>query len=449
MSNYLQPTPLEDFATAVSKPFLRFFKIEALGGIILLVSALAAIVIANSPLSGWYHHFWETRIGINIGVFSLEKTLHHWINDGLMTVFFFLVGLELKREFLVGELKSLRQASLPLAAAVGGMVVPALIFIAVNYHSPQNMQGWGVPMATDIAFALGCLALLGRGVPPQIVVFLTALAIVDDLGGILVIAIFYTEKISYIALFYALLFISTSFVINRLGVTKTLPYVIIGIAMWLALLKSGIHATVGGVLLALTIPAVTRINYSEFVKIVGRQISKLSGDDKTLTSTKFSENNKQSIIHRLVDVCFHAEAPLQRIEHSLHPWVTYIIMPIFAFSNAGVTIDFSTVGEVVFSKLSLGVILGLVVGKQIGIFGFSWLAVKAKLATLPKGVTWGHIYGISWLGGIGFTMSLFIASLAFSDSEAIETTKLGILVASIIAGIVGYFTLKRVMRKTS
>lgn len=448
MSNYLQPTKLEDFATAVSRPFFRFFKVEALGGIVLLISALAAIIIANSPLSDWYHHFWETRIGLNIGVFKLDKSLHHWINDGLMTIFFFLVGLELKREFLVGELKTIKQASLPLAAAVGGMVVPALFFVAVNYHSPQNIDGWGIPMATDIAFALGCLALLGRGVPPQIIVFLTALAIVDDLGGILVIAIFYTEQISYLALIYALFFISISFVINKLGVTKTMPYVLIGIAMWLALLKSGVHATVGGVLLALTIPAVTRINYSEFVKIVERQIARLTCRDKEFCLTVFDENNKQSIIHKLVDACFHVEAPLQRIEHSLHPWVTFLIMPVFAFANAGVTIDFSTVGEVVFSKLALGIIVGLVVGKQIGVFGFTWLVVKAKFAVLPKGVNWGHIYGVSWLSGIGFTMSLFITTLAFKDPAFIETAKIAILIASVMAGAVGYFILKKVIQKT-
>ncbi|MDT8318635.1 MAG: Na+/H+ antiporter NhaA [bacterium] len=425
---------------SIIKPFDRFFDREAYSGIILILAAAAAMVIANSPLGDAYHHLWEIPMGISIGPFSLEKSLHHWINDGLMAIFFFLVGLEIKREVLVGELSSLRQAALPIAAALGGMIVPALFYISFNLGKPGAM-GWAIPMATDIAFALGCLALLGRGVPTGLLIFLTALAIVDDLGGILVISLFYTDQLSIAALIKAGILLMASFMLNRLGVRKTFPYVLLGIFLWLALLKSGIHSTVAGILLAMTIPASTAIRHSEFINKIEEQLKSLRGCGEV------EECDKQAVIQSLEQACSDAEAPLEHIEHSIHPWVVYLIMPIFAFSNAGVRLDFGSLAVVLADPVFLGTIFGLVAGKQIGVFSFAWLSVRTGLASLPKGVRWGHIYGVSILSGIGFTMSLFIAALAFEGSDLLEMAKLGILIASLLSGVLGYAVLKKLIAK--
>lgn len=440
---------IKSIADSIVRPFERFFKREATSGIILMLAAAAAMIIANSPLYSAYHHLWETRIGFSIGSFTLEKSLHHWINDGLMSIFFFVVGLEIKREVLVGELASLRQAALPIAAALGGMIVPAAFYILFNAGSP-GASGWAIPMATDIAFALGCLALLGKGVPSGILIFLTALAIVDDLGGILVIALFYTDQLSVSALIEAFILLGISFLMNRSGVRATFPYVIVGLFLWFALLKSGIHATVAGILLAMTIPASTAIRHSEFIRKIEEQLLHLQGNKEGAThcALELDEAEKQSVIQSLEKACSDAEAPLEHIEHSLHPWVVYLIMPLFAFANAGVKLDFGSLSSVVANPVFLGTIFGLVAGKQIGVFFFSWLTVKAGLASLPEGVRWGHIYGVSILAGIGFTMSLFIGNLAFLDNQTmLETAKLGVLAASILSGILGLAILKKVMAK--
>lgn len=434
---------------SVVRPFERFFKREATSGIVLMLAAAAAMFIANSPLHDDYHHLWEMSLGISIGPFQLEKSLHHWINDGLMAIFFFLVGLEIKREVLSGELASPRQAALPIAAALGGMLAPAIFYILINDGGPGT-AGWAIPMATDIAFALGCLALLGKGVPSGILIFLTALAIVDDLGGILVIALFFTDQLSIMALFNALLLLVFSFMMNRLGVRATFPYVLVGIFLWLALLKSGIHATVAGILLAMTIPASTAIRHSEFIRKIDEQLHYLQDKQRKSSQATFEldEAEKQSVIQSLEKAISDAEAPLEHIEHSLHPWVVYLIMPLFAFANAGVRLDFSSLSMALANPVFLGIIFGLVAGKQTGVFLFSWLTVKTGLASLPVGVRWSHIYGVSILAGIGFTMSLFIGNLAFHNDQALlETAKLGILTASIVSGIAGLAVLKTVTCK--
>ena len=440
MSKIKEEDILQLIADSLVKPFDRFFDREATSGIILIISAVAAMMIANSPLGDAYHHLWEMPIGISIGSFSLEKSLHHWINDGLMSIFFFLVGLEIKREVLVGELSSPRQAIFPIAAALGGMIVPALFYILFNFGKPGE-AGWAIPMATDIAFALGCLALLGKGVPQGILIFLTALAIIDDLGGILVIALFYTDQLSVAALVEAGILLMVSVMLNRLGVRKTFPYVLVGIFLWLALLKSGIHTTVAGILLAMTIPASTAIRHSEFIRKIEEQLNSLRG------CGELEECDKQAAIQSLEKACSDAEAPLEHIEHSLHPWVIYLIMPIFAFANAGVRLDFGNLSAVLADPVFLGIIFGLVAGKQIGVFSFAWLAVKTGLASLPQGVSWGHIYGVSILSGIGFTMSLFIGALAFEGNELLEMAKLGTLIASLLSGVLGYMVLKKIIAK--
>ena len=448
MSKVKEEDILQLIADSVIQPFDRFFDREATSGVILIIAAVAAMIIANSPWGDAYHHLWEMPISISIGSFSLEKSLHHWINDGLMSIFFFLVGLEIKREVLVGELASPRQAIFPIAAALGGMIVPALFYISFNMGRPGE-AGWAIPMATDIAFALGCLALLGKGVPQGILIFLTALAIVDDLGGILVIALFYTDQLSVTALVEAVVLLIVSIMLNRLGVRKTLPYVIVGIFLWLALLKSGIHATVAGILLAMTIPASTAIRHSEFIKKIEEQLNVLKGKEEGALSypLKLEEAEKQVVILSLEKACSDAEAPLEHIEHSLQPWVAYLIMPIFAFSNAGVRFDFGKLSAVLADPVFLGITFGLVAGKQIGVFSFAWLTVKSGLASLPQGVGWGHIYGVSILSGIGFTMSLFIGALAFEGNELLEMAKLGTLIASLLSGVLGYAVLKKVIGK--
>ncbi len=436
---------LEHMAESILRPFERFFKREASASLLLIGASFAAIVLANSGAAEFYHSLWEVPIGVSAGGFGIEQSLHHWINDGLMAIFFFVVGLEIKREVLVGELSTPSQAALPVAAAFGGMLVPALIYTAFNLHGPGE-SGWGVPMATDIAFALGVISVFGKRAPAALVVFLTALAIVDDLGGILVIALFYTEEINLLPLVSAFGLLVVSFVFNRMGIRKTLPYVLIGVFIWILLLKSGIHATVAGVLLALTIPATRRLGHSEFVSKIQAQLHRLTGekDGANLCPIALTPGEQQEVIVALEEACHDAEAPLQHIEHHLHPWVVFVIIPLFAFANAGLELNLTSIKADIFDPVTLGIVLGLFAGKQIGILGFTFMAVKAGLARLPMGVGWGHIYGASILGGIGFTMSLFIGNLAFPDPMLMEKTKLGILAASIVSGLFGYFVLRYV-----
>jgi NhaA family Na+:H+ antiporter len=361
-----------------------------------------------------------------------------------MAVFFFVVGLEIKREILTGELASPRKAALPIAAAVGGMIVPAVFYFAFNAGTPE-VSGWGVPMATDIAFALGVLALIGKGVPDALRIFLTALAIVDDLGAVLVIAIFYTAEISVTALGVGFSFLAVMAVANVLGVRNPLVYWLLGIGVWLGFLLSGVHATIAGVLGAMTIPANSLIDEKSFVEGGRFLLSEVErkakpGDEPLHHATK------HGAIQALESACENVETPLHRMEDRLHPWVAFFIMPVFALANAGVELGAGFV-EALTAQVTLGVIVGLVAGKQIGITLFSWLAVRAGWASLPKGVSWQHIYGAAILGGIGFTMSLFIAGLAFDDRETLEMAKAGILLASLLAGVSGYWFLRRAPSK--
>ncbi len=427
-------------AAAYVKPFQKFFKLEAAGGIILLICAAMALVWANSPAAGSYFALWEAYLTVGLGSFVINKPVLLWINDGLMAIFFFLVGLEIKRELLDGELASPRQAALPMAAALGGMLVPAGIYAAFNVGTPYS-AGWGVPMATDIAFALGVLALLGKRAPLSLKIFLSALAIVDDLGAVLVIAVFYTAEISLMYLGVGLGLLGLSWLANRLGIRRTAVYVVLGLAVWVMFLKSGVHATVAGVLLALTIPVHTRVDVGLFLE-KGRALLGMIGNGERTSAGRPSSSQREAI-QGLEVLCEGSESPLQRMEHALHGWVAFGIMPIFALANAGVVLGGSGQGPVMSNTILMGVALGLIVGKQVGVFGFAWLAVRMGLAVMPGGLTWRHIYGAACLAGIGFTMALFIANLAFSDATMLNSAKLGILGASLVSGLIGWGTLAR------
>jgi NhaA family Na+:H+ antiporter len=423
----------------LAQPFLGFVGRESASGVLLLGCTVVALVWANSPWAAAYTYLWETPIAVGVGRFSLQESLHHWINDGLMAVFFFLVGLEIKREVLVGELASLRRAALPLAAAVGGMVVPALLFVAVNGAGP-GARGWGIPMATDIAFALGILALVGPRAPLALKVFLAALAIVDDIGAVLVIAIFYTDQLSVTALTWAAGLMAALVACNWAGARHPAPYAILGLALWLAFLESGVHATVAGVLLALTIPARTRIDAGEFL---ARSREALDGfaSAGVASADVLTSRVHQDAIFAIETAAEAAQAPLQKLEDKLHGVVAFGIMPLFALANAGVSL--SGGGPALGTPIALGVVLGLVVGKPLGITLAAWLAVRTRLAERPGDVSWRMLHGAAWLGGIGFTMSLFIAGLAYDDAVRLTEAKLGILTASVMAGLVGWLVLRR------
>jgi NhaA family Na+:H+ antiporter len=439
-SNTIYRSPRPPLLQRILRPFQEFVNREASSGVLLLVCTFTALVWANSPWASSYTDVWHTPATIGIGPLVLSQSLLHWINDGLMAVFFFVVGLEIKREVLAGELATFRRAALPIAAAIGGMLVPAAIYGALNMGG-EGAVGWGIPVATDIAFALGALALLGNRVPLSLKVFLTALAIVDDIGAVLVIALFYTAEISWLALVGGTLILGVLILANRVRVRDPRIYGILGVGLWLAFLESGVHATIAGVLLAMTIPAHSRINAGAFLD-AGRQLLDEFGRAGTKNQGGWVSEEQQSALQALETACEQVETPLQRLEHALHPWVTFVIMPLFALANAGVSLqgDLMTVWT---HPVSLGVLAGLVIGKQVGISIASWLAVKSRVASLPSGVTWQQVYGVSWLGGIGFTMSLFIASLAFGDNGLLTSAKLGILTASVIAGLVGYLLLAR------
>jgi NhaA family Na+:H+ antiporter len=432
----------ESLIDAIKKPlgvqvrmvFQEFARIEASGGILLLISALLAILWANSPWAESYFQIWNTDLGITLGNFHFEKYLLKWINDGLMVVFFFVVGLEIKREVTTGELSSFRKALLPIFVAVGGMLVPAGLYLALNAGGPGE-PGWGIPMATDIAFMLGILALFGSRIPFALKVFFTALAIADDLGAVLVIAIFYTEEITWIYLGAAALILVVLLILNWARVYSPTPYLILGIGLWIAFLGSGVHATIAGVLLAMTIP--TR-NPPDTRALLAQCMSVLNEFNRPLAKGAVTSDRHQVAAQTLENVADRMQSPAQKLEHDLLPWTTYVILPIFALANAGVVITFDAqfVGPV-----SLGIILGLVFGKPIGITLFSWIAVKTGITQLPVNVTWRQLFSASWLTGIGFTMALFIANSAFKDPLLLNEAKLGIMSASLVAGIIGYVLL--------
>ena len=381
--------------SSISKPLREFIQLEYASGIILLAGVLIAIVWANSSWHDGYHHLWETMLPVGWNNFKLDLSLHAWINDGLMAVFFFVIGLELKREFLEGELSSVKKAMLPMSAALGGMIVPALIYFLFNRNT-DAANGWGIPMATDIAFALALLSMAGKHVPLSVKVFLSALAVADDLGAVLVIAFFYTAEINFSMLGLGAVFLTLLFAGNRMNVKSSWFYLVIGLVVWVCFLLSGVHATIAGVLVAFTIPMSTKNGYS----------------------------------------------PLKKMEHILHPWVAFLIMPIFAVANSGIVIGSGFLSNIV-NTVSIGVTTGLVLGKFLGILLFTWLMVKLKFGVLPEGSTWRHITGVALLGGVGFTMSLFIGGLAFDNPTYVEQAKYGILIASVVAGIAGSIVLKK------
>ena len=427
----------------VTRPVQRFMHQEAAGGIVLLIAAVSAFALANSPLGQGFRDIWETHFVIGIHDFRYDKTFHHWINDALMAIFFFVVGLEIKRSLVLGELASVRSAALPIFAAIGGIIVPAALYISLN-GSGEASRGWGIPMATDIAFSLGVLALLGSRAPLSLKVFLTAFAIVDDIGAIAVIAMFYTESISWSNLGVGVGLLLFLVALNVSSVTNTLVYFIVSILVWIAFFESGIHATISGVLIAMTIPMKVQIDTQQFVRR-GRRLMDIferEGPNTTrrgrfaLTTTK-----QRGVLEELEEVSREVESPLQRLEHILHPWVAFVIIPVFALANAGVSL-----GDVGFngltSTVTLGILLGLVIGKPVGIVFFSWLAVKFGIASIPRDIGWLQIFGASLLGGIGFTMSIFITGLAFMDESLIAQSKLAVLIASLIAGGLGFLILR-------
>jgi len=430
------------------KPLNEFLHQEASGGILLILFTVAALAWANSPWSESYHHLWHTHIVIAVGnLLTFDYSIHHWINDGLMVIFFFTVGLEIKRELLVGELSSIQKASLPIAAALGGMILPAVLYVIFNIGG-EGSGGWGIPMATDIAFVVGIMALLGPSVPLTLKVFVLALAIADDIGAVLVIAIFYTAEISITALVIAGIVLAILIILNRLGTKSLIPYTVFGIILWLAFLKSGVHATIAGVLLAFTIPASARYNTKHFSDKT-RELLKKFDETGEHGENVLSHEGRQTDVMAIEENCKKILTPLQRFEHGLHPWVSYLIIPLFALANAGVTFAGMDIYNALTSSVSLGIIVGLFVGKQIGIFTFSWIAVKLKLGSLPEGVNWKKIYAAGILAGIGFTMSLFIAGLAFSDNALIDLSKIGVLSGSLLSGIAGYILLKSTLSKST
>lgn len=424
-------------------PVQRFMHQEAAGGIVLLIAAVAALALANSPLSEGFRDIWETHFVIGLQDFRYDKTFHHWINDALMAVFFFVVGLEIKRSLVLGELASVRRATLPFFAAIGGMAVPAALYILLN-GSGEASRGWGIPMATDIAFSLGVLALLGSRAPLSLKVFLTAFAIVDDIGAIAVIAVFYTESISWANLGVGMGLLLFLVALNVSGVTNTLIYFIVSVLVWISFFESGIHATVSGVLIAMTIPMKVQIDIQQFVQR-GRMLMDIFEDEGPNTTRRghfaLTTTRQRGVLEELEDASKEVESPLQRLEHILHPWVAFVIIPVFALANAGVSLGDVGLGGLT-STITLGILLGLVIGKPAGIVFFSWLAVRLGIASIPRDIGWLQIIGASLLGGIGFTMSIFITGLAFVDESLIAQSKMAILIASLVTGGLGFLILR-------
>ncbi|RLJ18149.1 Na+/H+ antiporter NhaA [bacterium endosymbiont of Escarpia laminata] len=438
--------PWEKAFDRVLTPLEEFIHRQTTSGVLLMLCAVVALYVANSQWNEAYHHLLELPFTIGVPGFQLSKSLHHWINDGLMAMFFFVVGLELKREILVGELADPKQAVLPIVAAIGGMLVPVFFYISFNPEG-HTLNGWGVPMATDIAFALGALALLGKRVPKNLLTFLVALAIVDDLGAVLVIALFYTETINIPALAIAAAMLGLLVSLNLGGIRRPLPYILLGVVLWIAMLKSGVHATLAGIFLAFTIPMRPKYDPDRFLS----QINKMVGQIKRAYQREENiviNDELRARVRALGEGVQLVQAPAQILERKMHLPSAYLVIPIFSLANAGIPIDWSSIGSIVTHPVSVGIATGLVFGKLIGIAGFSWVAVRLGLTTLPHGLNFKHIVGVALMGGIGFTMSIFIAELGFAHhAEDLLMAKTGILFASALAGVSGflwlYFTYKK------
>ena len=416
------------------KPIYAFLAAESAGGVLLLLATVAALAWANSPWGHTYHDFWYQKLTLTLGSLSHAMSLEHWVNDGLMVIFFLLVGLEIKREIVIGELASVRKAALPIVAAIGGMVVPASIYAAFNIRG-EGSPGWGVPMATDIAFAVGVLALVGKGIPATVKIFLLAIAIVDDLGAVLVIALFYTSDISMAALAAAGGFLFALALLNFWGVHRPLPYMLLGIGLWIATLFSGVHATIAGVLLAFTIPATRQAEEADYLKYMNKMLSRF-GRDATNIPDKITHDQSHAL-KAMEEASQAVQTPLARVEHALLTPVSFFIVPLFALANAGVDVRHGA-AEAAGSPITWGIFLGLLLGKPIGVLGASFIALKTGIATLPAGGNLKQIAGVGVLCGIGFTMSLFVANLAFGKVDHLLTdAKIGILAASLVSGIVG------------
>ncbi|WP_184549588.1 Na+/H+ antiporter NhaA [Mucilaginibacter sp. FT3.2] len=429
-----QKLPIDKFTEPVS----RFIHQEHTSGIVLFISVLAAIIWVNSPFSHSYHQVWDLKVSMSIGHYALNHPLHLWINDGLMAIFFFVIGLELKREFMAGELSTIKKASLPMVAALGGMIVPALIYFFINKGTP-SAHGWGIPMATDIAFALALLSIAGKHIPSSVKVFLSALAVADDLGAVLVIAIFYSAHIDFAPLTIGFCLLTFLLIGNKLGIRNIIFYLVIGFAVWVAFLLSGVHATIAGVLVAFTIPARTRVNeksYAESLRKLLFDFEEQIPNNSTLTTPE-----QHHTIEKIKKLNADAETPLQKIEYGLHPWVAFVVMPLFALANAGIMIGANFFSSLL-NPVSMGVAIGLVAGKFIGVLVATWLMVKFG-AQLPANSNWKQITGVALLAGVGFTMSLFISGLAFTHPEMVDQAKYGILLASLLAGILGVIVLKK------
>lgn len=422
----------------IIRPFQEFAHTAASGGVLLLAFTVVALIWANSPWSHSYHELWHTPVTAGFGGHVLSKPLELWINDGLMAIFFFVVGLEIKREVVHGELSSPKSAALPVIAAIGGMTVPALVYLAFNSGGDAS-SGWAIPVATDIAFAVGVLALVGNRVPFSLKVFLLALAIADDLGGIIVIAVFYTEAISIEALLWAAAILVAINMFRVYGIRTLNVYIALGALLWVAVLKSGIHATVAGVVLAIMTPSRAYYDPSQFTEQALVLLRRLPRDD---APDGDDYDARETVLEELEDLSRGSEAPLDRLEHMLSPWVSYLIVPIFALANAGVVVTGQSVGDAAGSGVTWGVILGLFIGKPVGITLATWLAVRTGIANKPQGVSWLQIVGVGILGGVGFTVALFITELSFDSEVLINDAKMGILAGSFVAAIAGFAFLR-------
>lgn len=406
---------------------------------------MVAIVWANAGDTS-YHHVWNTDLTISLGSVQISRSLLHWIDEALMTVFFFTVGLEIKRELLMGELTSLRKALLPVAAALGGMLGPAAIYAALN-HGTDYVQGWGIPMATDIAFSLGVLAVLGKRIPVGLKIFLSALAIADDLGAVLVIALFYTQTLVWQYLLLSLLFLAALALANMLWVRWTLVYTLLGIGIWFAILSSGVHATVAGVLVAMFIPAKGKCDTDTFIRTCRAHLDRFECEPSACGYSTLINAEHLNAVRDIEIACHNVETPLQRLEYSLHSWIAFLVLPLFALANAGLTLEGLDLSQALRESVTLGIVLGLVVGKPLGVVSFTYLAHKVLKSPLPPGVTWSHIAGAGVLAGIGFTMSLFMVSLSFSSPQATELSKLGIIISSVVSAACGLTVLTVAARK--
>ena len=436
MLNSYKSLPSTLVADYIVRPAESFFKKEASSSVLLLLASLMAVAWANSALAPLYHDLLHTHLTLELGQYKIAKSLLHWLNDGLMTYFIFIVGLEIKREILVGELSNPKSALLPVVAALGGMLVPGAIYFTLNRGTP-TAGGWGIPMATDIAFALGAIAVFGRKLPVGLRVFLSAFAIADDLGAVVIIAVFYTKEIVWSYLLICIFFVAGLAIANLLWIRWTLLYALLGLGIWVAVLGSGVHPTVAGFVVAMFIPAKGKYDTDRFVNKVKEIMDEFQCEEQSCGYSILLDRGHLNAVHALEMACHEVETPLQRLEHSLHPWIAFVLLPLFAFANAGLSLKGIDLTSIVHQPLTLGISLGLVLGKPVGIVLFSLLAVKTGIAVLPAEVTWSQIIGAGMLGGIGFTMSLFVSSLSFASPELINYAKLGILSGSTISAVAG------------